>query len=232
MNQAAHITVSHPSPLQGRGRTMRCEGVEFRWCRAQEGCSQMAVRVDGLISCLAASLSTGGMGRLMRLHRRFRVAVAGCPNGCSRPHIVDIGIIAAVYPERLDSRSCSGCGLCVDACLEHGIEAGQEGPRFDFERCLGCGHCIATCQAGSIGTGAVGYRILIGGKLGRHPRLATEIGFFPEEKAVAAVEGAIRIFATEARPGERFGTMLERIGMARIMEILMEQVNQQTKKEA
>ncbi|MHC4174677.1 MAG: hypothetical protein ACYTBX_14295 [Planctomycetota bacterium] len=38
----------------------------------------------------------------LRHYCRFKVALAACPNACTQPQIKDIGIIAIVYPERLE----------------------------------------------------------------------------------------------------------------------------------
>ena len=32
------------------------------------------------------------------MHHEFRVSLSACPNACSRPQIVDIGLIGAVTP--------------------------------------------------------------------------------------------------------------------------------------
>ena len=34
----------------------------------------------------------------LKLHHEFRVSVSDCPNACSRPQIVDLGLIGALRP--------------------------------------------------------------------------------------------------------------------------------------
>lgn len=48
---------------------------------------------------------------------------------------------------------CTLCGLCVEACPQHGIHLGARGPVFDrTEECEACGSCEDACPAGAIVT--------------------------------------------------------------------------------
>jgi dissimilatory sulfite reductase (desulfoviridin) alpha/beta subunit len=56
-------------------------------------------------------------------------------------------------------------------------------------------------------------RILLGGKLGRHPRLGRELsGIFSAETTLAIIETCLAHFKTENKQGERFGELLNRTG--------------------
>ena len=44
------------------------------------------------------------------------------------------------------------------------------------KKCLFCSDCIKTCTTGTIKEAKTGFRVLAGGKLGRHPRLGRYIG--------------------------------------------------------
>ena len=58
--------------------------------------------------------------------------------------------------------------------------------------------------------GTKGYKILIGGKLGRHPRLALEVpGIFQMQEAVNNVNRLISYYKENCSKGERFGELLE-----------------------
>ena len=41
--------------------------------------------------------------------------------------------------------------------------------------CQKCGRCIAVCPSGTIKQGQKGFRVQLGGRLGRHPRLGMEL---------------------------------------------------------
>ena len=59
----------------------------------------------------------------------------------------------------------------------------------------------------------MGYRILVGGKLGRHPRLARELpGIHSPEETLKIVERCTDVFQKQCVSGERFGEILERTG--------------------
>jgi anaerobic sulfite reductase subunit C len=58
-----------------------------------------------------------------------------------------------------------------------------------------------------------GYRVLVGGKLGRHPRLAEEIpGIFSKDDALRVVEKCLDLYQERSVHGERLGEILERMG--------------------
>ena len=145
------------------------------------------------------------------MHHEFRVSISDCPNACSRPQIVDLGLIGACVP-LVTAEPCSQCGACVDACREEAIKLG-DGPTLDESACLACGQCMRVCPTGTLVEGQKGYRILVGGKLGRHPRLAQEL------PRVHSVEGAMDLvgrcldhYQANCLKGERFGEILERTG--------------------
>ena len=67
--------------------------------------------------------------------------------------------------------------------------------------------------------GAKGYRVMAGGKLGRHPRLATEMrGIHRPEAVVEIVENWLDHYQRHCLKGVRFGEILEREGMNSLRE--------------
>jgi len=155
-------------------------------------------------------------------HHRFRVALSGCPNACSQPQITDFGVIGQARPER-GEESCSRCGACVDHCLEGAVTLTDEGPAFDYARCVNCGGCIRACPCGAISGQWSGYRLLAGGKLGRHPRLAeTLLDCADDSELALALKGAVRLFMEQGREGERFAGLVERLGIERVREAILE----------
>ncbi|MFW6415472.1 MAG: 4Fe-4S binding protein, partial [Thermodesulfobacteriota bacterium] len=110
----------------------------------------------------------------IKLLDQFSLSVSGCPNGCSRPQITDFGLLQALYP-RVDVDGCYGCGECVRACREGAIDLQKGVAAINAELCLSCGKCVEACPENALSPGALGYRVQVGGKLGRHPRLADEL---------------------------------------------------------
>ncbi len=62
---------------------------------------------------------------------------------------------------------------CQQRFLKNMEEEGR--PLLEASRCLTCGQCVRVCPTGTLSEGKKGYRILVGGKLGRHPRLGEEL---------------------------------------------------------
>ncbi|WP_022662778.1 4Fe-4S binding protein [Paucidesulfovibrio longus] len=156
-------------------------------------------------------------------HHAFRVAVSGCPNGCSRPHIQDIGLIRSMRPV-LDPERCSSCGICGQSCpdsailmrtaSEMGLEGAQMLPEIDPGLCLRCGHCVRVCPTGAMRAAEEGWRIVVGGRLGRRPALGRELpGLHSDEEALEVVERALRLYMDNWRRGLRFGVLLDETGL-------------------
>ncbi|TYO95988.1 4Fe-4S binding protein [Desulfallas thermosapovorans] len=142
-------------------------------------------------------------------HQMFHLALAGCPNSCSQPQIKDFGVQGQARPEV--GESCDKCGACIEACMEAAISIGEDKASIDRNLCLNCGQCSRACPTGALQIGRAGYRVLVGGKLGRHPRLASELlAMATENQVVEALEHCVELFINEGRPGERFGSVIER----------------------
>lgn len=142
----------------------------------------------------------------------FRVAVSLCPNACSRPQIADIGLIGASEPVVTDA-VCKDCGGCLEVCKEHAITFwdGVNFPIMDENLCVRCGACIQACPRGTIQEAKHGYRILVGGRLGRHPRLGTELpGIYDDTETLNRVRHIILWYLANAAKGERLADVLNR----------------------
>ena len=145
----------------------------------------------------------------IKAHQRFKVSVAGCPNGCSRPQIVDFGLIRAVKPEFV-KELCTGCGACVQVCEEEAITLTESGIEVESSQCLCCGACERICPSQAILTSEDGFRILVGGKLGRHPRLATELpGIFSEEEVLHILGKVLTLYMEHYSHVKRFGDLFD-----------------------
>ena len=150
----------------------------------------------------------------LKMHHEFRVSVSFCPNACSRPQIADIGLIGAVRPS-VASMECTGCQACLEECQEGAVRLDGEGPPgIDQGLCLGCGHCIRACPSGTLEAVSEGFRVMLGGKLGRHPVLAHELpGLFSEGQAMNVVAGVVDFYRANSRKGERLGALIGRKGL-------------------
>lgn len=185
-------------------------------CRGAATCPRAVTGIDVSADIEAAMARTGWSGFLhsgvgaIRHHHQFRLAVASCPNGCTQPHIADFALIGftriGVSPD-----ACTACGQCMDACAENALDL-KNGISLDPSSCLGCAACARVCPEGALAAGEAAWRVLLGGKLGRHPRLAHELGIFNLEDALTVLEKVVAVLVDRGRPGLRLGDLIEEMG--------------------
>ncbi|MFZ2447237.1 MAG: 4Fe-4S dicluster domain-containing protein [Syntrophobacteraceae bacterium] len=219
-----HVDACRRRFLSGKEMEKEVKGFQIETCFGPSGCENRAVesgRLAAELEKLLAGRNFAGFlkeraGGPLKFHHEFRVSVSECPNACSRPQIVDIGIIGARRPKVSDG-PCTGCGACVQICRENAVRldhAASRPPVLDGRECVQCGKCIGACPAGTISEGARGYRILVGGKLGRHPQLGRELeGTYSMEEVLKTVKRFLDIYFEHNQCGERLGAVLNRTGI-------------------
>jgi anaerobic sulfite reductase subunit C len=199
------------------------KGYQVETCFGPGGCPNRAVEDSDLVMDLEDLLASKNLRAFLKenvngplkLHHEFRVSMSDCPNACSRPQIADLGLIGAARP-RVSAAECTGCGACVEVCKENAIQLSEEGdhPTINAEKCLSCGQCISVCPAGVLEVETKGYRIQVGGKLGRRPQLARELeGIYSKDEALRIVDRCLDHYLTHCVEGERFGAILNRSGL-------------------
>ncbi|MDW7675784.1 MAG: 4Fe-4S binding protein [Bacillota bacterium] len=162
---------------------------------------------------LAADISCKLGSKPVLSHHKFKAAVAGCPNSCSEPQIKDFSIIGQRRPT-VSTNTCSGCGLCIKACRENGLTLDNKTISINYESCLNCGLCIDACPREVLVADKIGYKIVVGGRLGRHPRLAeTLVELVDQEQLFDIMTVCLDILKREGIAGERFSHLVERMGI-------------------
>jgi len=194
-------------------------GYQIETCFGPSGCPNRAIISDQLIARLEADLEKEDLlGFLkqsvkdeLKFHHEFRITLADCPNACSQPQIKDIGIIGAFTPV-VSEAPCSMCEACVETCKEDAIflDSKKGGPVVDIDLCLKCGKCMPVCPTGSLIEDQKGYRVQLGGKLGRHPQLARELpGVYSEDQVRQIVKDCIGFYKEHSKDGKRFAQILQ-----------------------
>lgn len=70
-----------------------------------------------------------------------------------------------------------------------------------------------------------GYRILVGGKLGRHPKLGRELGgVYSMGKALGIIDRCLDHYQRHCLAGERLGEVLERTGLKGLRKAIDAQI--------
>jgi dissimilatory sulfite reductase (desulfoviridin) alpha/beta subunit len=216
------VTLKEVQATQTRFLTQQqheIKGYQVECCFGPSGCPNRAVVSDDLAGRVTARLQEADLLNFLKVqvgaeklkyHHEFRVTIADCPNACSQPQIKDVGIIGAVRPiiGRADCEQCQGC---VDVCKEDAVtlQADGEAPDLDLKRCMACGQCVAVCPTGTLQNECIGYRIVLGGKLGRHPRLARELpGIYSSDQVLKVLMDCLNFYKTNSCNGSRFGEVL------------------------
>lgn len=191
-----------------------CRGVKPSGC--PHGAPLPLDRLAVLVSLAATTPEPDALADLprpLRRHEQFRLAVCACPNGCVRPHVADLGLVAA-RTVAVETAACTGCGLCAETCPDRAIALRRGKAVIDASACLHCGQCAAVCPVRAIAAGEVGFRAFLGGRLGRRPRLGIEVGHILSPDAALALAGrTTAAYVRRMRPGLRFADVLSPGGL-------------------
>ncbi len=157
----------------------------------------------------------------LKMHNSFRIGIANCPNACSQVHIKDFGIIVRAKIS-YESDKCNLCKKCIKICPDNALKIQEEKIIIDESKCLKCGLCTRVCPESALFIEKIGYSILIGGKLGRHPSLALQIENFIEEKekVVDIFKKVLYFYKENNKSGERLGTILKRTDLKALIQYL------------
>lgn len=149
------------------------------------------------------------------LPHKFKIAVGGCPNNCTKPDLNDLGIVGQRIPVA-DLDKCRGCKVCQieKACPIHNPALIDGKIDLKPDTCNHCGRCIGKCPFGAVTEAATGYKVYIGGRWGKKVAQGKPLSriFTTEEEVIGIVEKAIMLFKNEGVSGERFADTIERLG--------------------
>lgn len=223
------VTLADVKATQARylkNMSREVKGYQVDVCFGASGCPHRAVADDRLVERIEKIMASADLLGFLRkrvrgdlkFHHEFRIGIAECPNACSQVQIKDVGIIGARTP-RVTQIACTACGACQNACKEDAIGLSDTDCTIDETRCVHCGGCIRACPTGTLETATNGYRVLIGGKLGRHPRLAHELPGIHDARTVEAMlRDFLKFYKSRSTHGQRFAQLLTDADMDRFAE--------------
>lgn len=192
--------------------------------RTITACQGNGVCQSGLIdtALLARELDERFGGR--PVPHKFKLGITGCRNNCLKAEENDIGIKGAMVPA-WTGENCTYCGLCQKICPASAILVDWDERKLTFhpERCLSCGRCVKRCPQKSW-TGESGFVLYFGGLYGNRIVIGRQLlpVIHSKEKLFQIIETALQLFDQYGNKGERFSTMLDRIGWDVLKEKLQD----------
>lgn len=197
-------------------------------------CKSAVTDASGLVKCVMDELGDYFTGR-KPVPAKLRIAVACCVNMCGACHCSDIAIVGIhrTVPRvnhEMVSKSCE-IPSTVASCPTGAIRPDPKlkSVQINGARCMYCGNCAAVCPAIDImDPPNDGLSIWVGGKISnartppKFSRLA--IPYLPNNaprwpEVTAAVKHLVETWRERARPAERFGEWIERIGWERFFQV-------------
>lgn len=155
---------------------------------------------------------------------KFKIAVSGCPNNCSKPVENDVGVMGGVLPG-WNKEKCIDCGLCEKVCPTEAIVKSSKGYELILERCILCGICINNCPTSAWEGKKKGYTLWLGGTMGKKPRLGTKAKILIEtkEELFRYINRAFEFYKKHGRKKERFGHTLDRVGLNNALKEILDE---------
>ena len=186
--------------------------------RAVVACQGNEVCKYGLIDCqqIAYRIDEKYFGEAVP--KKLKIAITGCPSACVKPQYTDFGVMGTAKPEILEE-NCAGCKRCEKACKMEAMKVLEDKASIDREKCILCGACIAACRKDALRAEKTGCTIFVGGKMGRKPVHGTKLlELADEEQLFSILEKTFEYYRREGLDGERFGDILDRLGIEKYRE--------------
>jgi len=198
-------------------------------------CHSAATDASGIVKALMDELI--GHFTSMDLPGKLRIALACCVNMCGAVHCSDIAILGIHRrpPKIQHDRLPKVCELptviasCPTAAISPVRKEGRESVQVAEDLCMFCGNCYTVCPAMPLNDALNdGVSIWVGGKVSNarsEPAFSKlAIPFLPNHpprwpEVVEAVTKLVDVWAAHARPYERMGEWIDRIGWPRFFRL-------------
>lgn len=190
---------------------------------------RIVIACPGNASCRYGSIDTREIAeeldrRYFRMEAPYKVkmGVTGCPNNCGKARESDIGVMGFRKPGWL-ADACTDCGACVKLCPVQAISRENGQYICDEERCINCSVCSVLCPENAWGPESKGYTLLIGGTLGKKPRLGVPLkqGIETQAELFRLVDKTLQFYKENGQPKERLGHLMDRLGEGVVIESIL-----------
>lgn len=155
------------------------------------------------------------------LPHKFKIGITGCPNACIKPYENDLGIMGVVKVE-FNHEKCTLCGACAMICPTKAVKIENKVLICDEKVCIGCGKCAKVCRFDMCGITKTGYRIYVGGKMGRTPHLGHIAFDFleGEDKLFNLIKETLEFYKQFGNTKERFADTIDRVGLGKYQSFI------------
>jgi sulfite reductase beta subunit len=206
------------------------------------------VHTQGWVHCHSAASDASGVVKAlmddlfphfenMDLPAKLRIAFACCLNMCGAVHCSDISVLAVHRkPPKINHdtlpKTCeipSTVAACPTGAVRPATVNGKQSVEVIEEQCMFCGNCFTVCPSMTMADPVNdGISIWVGGKVSnaRHEPMFSKLAipYLPNNpprwpEVTAAVKNIVDVYAKGARPFERMGEWIERIGWPKFFKL-------------
>ncbi len=206
------------------------------------------VHTQGWVHCHSAATDASGVVKAVmdelneyftstKLPGKLRIALACCLNMCGAVHCSDIAILGIHRrPPRVNhdtlNKMCeipSVSASCPTAAIRPATVDGKPSVEVLEDRCMFCANCYTVCPSMPLNDPLNdGVSIWIGGKVSnaRHEPMFSKLAipFIPNNpprwpEVTEAVKKIVELWAANAKPYERIGEWIERIGWPKFFKM-------------
>ena len=225
--QGVEIHNVHKDNLKAAQAELEASGL----CMGADGNRvRIVIACPGNSTCRYGSIDTKAIAaeidqRYFRMDTpyKFKIGITGCPNNCGKARESDLGIMGVRTPS-WQAALCTHCNACVKACPVQAITCQNEEYIRDRNKCIRCSVCTTVCPTGAWKTESFGHTILIGGTLGKKPRLAVPLkeNIQNTDELFELVDRSMRFYQRHGRPKERFGHLMDRLGETHVIQAVLD----------
>jgi anaerobic sulfite reductase subunit C len=214
LKRVAHLLEKNGTPVGSE----KDEVVNIISCPGTERCKYANIDTISLAKKIDAKL----FGKEMPV--KMRIALSGCPNGCTSPMLNEIGIIGRIRPVRTPGL-CTGCGSCVYYCKEKAIKVRNGISELNDEKCVQCGICVKSCSFNLLKSAHSHYLITVGGRRGRHPKIGRELMTVEtDDQVLFAIDRIINWVYRRAWSGRLLSEQLDELHFEKLREDILKQM--------
>ena len=206
------------------------------------------VHTQGWVHCHSAATDASGVVKSvmddlheyfvsMKLPAKCRIALACCLNMCGAVHCSDIAILGVHRkPPRIDHENLNKlCEIpnvsasCPTAAIRPATVDGKPSVEVIEEQCMFCANCFTVCPAMPLADPeSDGISIWVGGKVSNarsEPKFSKlAIPYIPNNpprwpEVTSAIRKIVEVWAANARPYERLGEWIDRVGWPRFFKL-------------